>query len=36
MAFEQANDAVVSEQCIFSENQGDKSFLCVAMNPYVQ
>ena len=31
----QANDAVASEQSIFSENHDNKSFLCVAVNTYV-
>ena len=35
MAFKEANDAIASEQSIFSENQDCKSFLCVTMNLYV-
>ena len=35
MALEEANDTVVCEQSIFSENQDYKSLLCAAMNPYV-
>ena len=35
VAFEEANDVVASERSIFSDNQDYKSFLRVAMNPYV-
>ena len=35
MAFKEPNDTLVSEQSIFSENQDYKSFLRVAVNPYI-
>ena len=34
MAFEEANDALFSEQSIFSKNQDYKSFLHVMVNLY--
>ena len=35
VAFEETNDAVVSERSNFRENQDYKSYFCVAVNQYV-